>query len=161
MHQDQLDSKRSPDRPGSRTDTDKRQTQQIDLLQLERQHQLSRQQAFRFIITQLLTTIVLSGTLLFFDRIVAYSSFIGGLIATLANAWFAIKVFRIKPTVAAETLLTTFYVGEIYRFVLTGALFMMAFVLIKPLSAVALLLTYLLIHITPAVHNVLLKDSTE
>ena len=101
---------------------------------------------------------MLSVILLFFDRVVAYSSLIGGLIATLANAWFAIKVFRVKPTAAAETLLTTFYVGEIGKFVFTGAMFMIAFVMIKPISVVTLLLTYLFIHIIPAVQNVFAKD---
>jgi ATP synthase protein I len=128
-------------------------------LDLERQNQASRQQAFRFVLTQLLLTIVLSAILLFFDYVVAYSAFVGGLIATLANTWFAIKVFRVKSTVAAETLLATFYVGEIYKFVFTGAMFVMAFVLIKPLSIVALLLTYFLIHMTPAVQNAFGRDS--
>ncbi len=132
----------------------------LDLQDLERQSKASRQLAFRFIITQLLATIVLSAILLIFDYVVAYSSFTGGLIATLANAWFAIKVFRVKPTVAAETLLTTFYVGEIYKFVFTGAMFVIAFVLIKPLNVVALLVTYFLIHMTPAVLNAFGREST-
>jgi ATP synthase protein I len=142
MQQDQLD----PD------------AEHLDLQELEYQNQASRQQALRFIITQLIMTLVLSVILLFFGRVVAYSSLVGGLIATLANAWFAIKVFRVKPTVAAETLLATFYVGEIYKFIFTGAMFIVAFVLIKPLSAVALLVTYFLIHMTPAVQNAFGKD---
>lgn len=72
----------------------------------------------------------------------------------LANAWFALKVFRVEATVTAETLLTTFYVGEIYKFILTGAMFVIAFVLIKPLSVAALLITYFIVHMTPAVLNV-------
>ena len=159
MQQDQLDSDRSLNRPESEKRPDERLDQKKrDRQLLEQQHQGSRQQVFRFILTQLMVTIALSAVLLFFDRVVAYSSLIGGLIATLANAWFAIKVFRVKPTVAAETLLTTFYVGEIGKFLFTGAMFMIAFVLIKPISVVALLLTYLFIHITPAVQNVFVKD---
>ena len=121
---------------------------------LERLNRASRKQAFRFVLAQLLTAFVLSAILLIFDCVVAYSSLAGGLIATLANAWFAIKVFRVEPTVAAESLLTTFYVGEIYKFVFTGAMFVIAFVLIKPLSVVALLTTYFIVHMTPAVLNV-------
>ena len=160
MQQDQLNSERPLNRPGYRPDYEKRPELRLDQQKrdLEHQHQRSRQQVLRFILTQLVVTIVLSAILLFFDRVVAYSSLMGGLIATLANAWFAIKVFRVKPTVAAETLLTTFYVGEIGKFVFTGAMFMIAFVLIKPISIVTLLLTYLFIHITPAVQNVFVKD---
>ncbi len=156
MQQDQLD----PDRSFNRADSEKRSDERLDQQKrdLEQQHQRSRQQVFRFILTQLMVTIVLSVILLFFDRIVAYSSLAGGLIATLANTWFAIKVFRVKSTVAAETLLTTFYVGEIGKFVFTGAMFIIAFILIKPISVVALLVTYFVIHITPAVQNVFVKD---
>ena len=159
MQQDQLDPESLFNRQSYRADSEKRPEVRPGLQQLEQQNQLSRQQVFRFILTQLLATIILSAVLLFFDRVVAYSSLIGGLIATLANTWFALKVFRIKPTVAAETLLTTFYVGEIYKFIFTGAMFMIAFVLIKPISVVALLVTYFFIHMTPAVVNVLAKDN--
>ncbi len=143
MQQDQQEP--DHENPGEQPDT-----QRLDDL-----NQASRQQVFRFIKAQLLTTLVLSAILLIFGRVVAYSSLAGGLIATLANVWFAIKVFRVKSTVAAETLLTTFYVGEIYKFIFTGAMFVVAFVLIKPISVIALLVTYFLIHMTPAVVNVL------
>ncbi len=142
MQQDQLEA------------GDVNQEQQPDLQQVELLNQATRQQVFRFIIAQLLATLVVAAILLMFDRVVAYSSLVGGLIATLANAWLAIKVFCVKSTEAAESLLTTFYVGEIYKFVFTGAMFIVAFVLIKPVSAIALLLTYFLIHMTPAVVNV-------
>ncbi len=158
MQQNQLNQESSINRPGYQLDSEKQTAERLDLQQLEQQNQLSRQQVFRFVLSQLLATIMLSVILLFFDRVVAYSSLIGGLIATLANAWFAIKVFRVKPTAAAETLLTTFYVGEIGKFVFTGAMFMIAFVMIKPISVVTLLLTYLFIHIIPAVQNVFAKD---
>ena len=142
MQQDQLEA------------GDVNQEQLPDLQKVELLNQASRQQVFRFVMAQLLATLVVAAILLMFDRVVAYSSLVGGLIATLANAWLAIKVFRVKSTVAAESLLTTFYVGEIYKFIFTGAMFIVAFVLIKPVSAIALLLTYFLIHMTPAVVNV-------
>lgn len=134
-------------------------TVQQDQLDLKQQNQASHQQAFRFILTQLVATFVLSTVLIIYDFTIAYSSLTGGLIATGANAWFALKVFRVKPTVTAETLLTTFYVGELYKIIFTGAMFIVAFVLIKPLSVVALLAAYFLIHMTPAVVNVFSKES--
>jgi ATP synthase protein I len=147
MQQDQLESgQKNPE-------------QQPDLQKLERLNQASRRQVLRFITAQLFATLVLSIMLLIFDRVVAYSSLAGGLIATLANAWFALKVFRVKSTVVAETLLSTFYVGEIYKFVFTGAMFIVAFVLIKPISVVALLVTYFLIHMTPALVNVFSNEA--
>ena len=123
------------------------------------QQVLATRQALRFIITQLLASIILSVILLIYDATAAYSALTGGLIATAANAWFAIKVFRVKAANTPETLLTTFYVGEIYKFIFTGAMFVMAFVAIKPINVVALFIAYFLIHMTPAVVNVLSKDT--
>ena len=119
----------------------------------------ARQSAARFVLAQLIATMVLSVALLIYDYTAAYSALAGGVIATLANAWFAVKVFRVKANETPETLLATFYVGEIYKFVFTGAMFVIAFVLIKPLNVVALLGIYFLIHMTPAVVNVLAKEA--
>ncbi len=133
-------------------------TMQQNQLDLSQKKPASKS-AFRFILAQLITTIVLSAVLLIYDLTVAYSALAGGAIATLANAWFAIKVFRVKSKETPETLLATFYVGEIYKFVFTGAMFVIAFVLIKPLNVVAFLGLYFLIHMTPAVVNVLIKET--
>lgn len=137
-------------------------------MQQDQSEQKHKNQVLRFIKAQFIVTIVLSATWLMVDHTAAYSALAGGLIATVANAWFAVKVFRKKsngksiesPIETAETVLTTFYVGEIYKFIFTGAMFFMAFVLIKPISAIALLATYFLIHLTPAVVNIFMQDDT-
>ncbi len=127
-------------------------------MQQEQLGQMQQNQALKFIVAQFVVTFALSAAFLIFDYAAAYSALVGGLIATTANAWFAVKVFRVKSIETAETLLATFYVGEIYRFIFTGAMFIMAFVLIKPINVIALLVTYFLIHMTPAVVNVFTKD---
>ena len=129
-------------------------------MQQDQPEQKQHNQALRFIVAQFVVTLGVTAALLMVDYIIAYSALAGGLIATLANAWFALKVFRVKSKETAETLLATFYVGEIYKFLFTGAMFIMAFVLIKPLSVVALLITYFLVHMTPAVVNVFSRDSS-
>ncbi|MFV2004302.1 MAG: ATP synthase subunit I [Gammaproteobacteria bacterium] len=123
---------------------------QQDQLDLTQQHQQSKRQAISYIKAQLVLTVVISALLLIFDVVKAYSALTGGLIATIASAWFAYKVFRVSPGSAAETMLASAYMGEIYKIVLTGALFLCAFVLIRPVSAVVLLITYFVIHMTPA-----------
>ena len=70
MQQDQLDAERSLNqadsekRPEVQSDLQHQDKEQLDRKQLEQQlaepHQRSQQQAFRFILTQLLATIVLS-----------------------------------------------------------------------------------------------------
>ena len=123
---------------------------QQDQQDLTQQHQQSKRQAINYIKSQLVLTVAISVLCLFFDVVMAYSALAGGLIATIANAWFAYKVFRLSPDSAAVMMLASAYLGEIYKIVLTGALFICAFVLIKPISAATLLITYFVIHMTPA-----------
>ncbi len=138
-------------------------------MQQDQPEQKQQNQALRFIVAQFLVTLVVTVALLMVDYTIAYSALVGGLIAALANAWFALKVFRCSSSAGlseagsnqtAETILATFYVGEIYKFLFTGAMFIMAFVLIKPISVIALLITYFLVHMTPAVVNVFSPDSS-
>jgi ATP synthase protein I len=125
-------------------------TMQKDQLDLSQQHRQSKKQAMSYIKSQLILTIAISSSLFFIDIVMAYSALTGGMIATIASAWFAYKVFRVSPDNAAQTMLASAYMGEIYKIILTGALFICAFVLIKPVSALALLITYFVIHMTPA-----------
>ena len=117
-------------------------TMQQDQRDLAQQHQQSKKLAINYIKSQLILTITISLVLLFLDVVMAYSALTGGMIATIASAWFAYKVFRVSPESAAQTMLASAYMGEIYKIILTGALFLCAFVLIKPISALALLITY-------------------
>jgi len=130
-------------------------TMQYDRPNLNQQHLQSKQQAVTFIWSQLILTIILSALWLIFDGVKAYSALTGGMIATVASAWFAYKVFRVSPDSAAVTMITSAYTGEIYKILLTGALFICAFVLIRPVSALALLITYFVIHMTPALVSVI------
>ena len=133
-------------------------------MQQDQPEQKQENQVLRFIKAQFVVTIILSAVWMIVGYTAAYSALAGGLIATVANAWFAAKIFRKKSREksieTAEIVLTTFYVGEIYKFIFTGAMFFMAFVLIKPISAIALLATYFLIHLTPAVVNIFMQDDT-
>jgi len=125
-------------------------TMQHDQLDLTKQHQHSKKQAIRYIQSQLVLTAAITVLMFFFDVVKAYSALTGGLIATIASAWFAYKVFRVSPDSAAETMLVSAYMGEIYKIILIGALFLCAFVLIKPISAVVLLVSFFVIYMTPA-----------
>ena len=134
---------------------------QDDQLDLNRQHQQSKKLAFNFIKAQILVTLLLSAISLFFDVVIAYSAFAGGFIATIASAWFAYKVFRVGPESAVEIMLVSAYLGEIYKIILTAALFICAFVLIKPVSAATLLISYFIVHMTPAMVSSLGSESSD
>lgn len=113
-----------------------------------------KKQVTGFVIAQLITSGVLAVLLLLYDVTAAYSGFVGGMIATLANGWFALKVFSAgskhqnRQPVAA---LRGFYWAELNKLIMTGASFIAAFVLMKPVNAAALLAVYFLVHMMPAI----------
>lgn len=114
-----------------------------------------------FVFAQLAVSVVLSALFLFYDWPAAYSALIGGLIATLANTWFAVKVFAEKRINEPVLLLRALYTGEIYKILLTGALFVIAFVMIRPINVVTLLITYFVVHMTPAAVGFLVPADTK
>jgi ATP synthase protein I len=115
---------------------------------------------YSFVIAQLVVSLVFSALFLLYDWPAAYSALAGGLIATLANAWFTVKVFTVKRSNEPSVLLRAIYTGEIYKILLTGALFVVAFVLIRPVNAATLLATYFVVHMTPATAGFLLPADT-
>ena len=108
-----------------------------------------------YAITQLVLTLVASALLMFVSVIAAYSALAGGLIATTTTTWFAVKVFAARQTNEAAVELRSFYWAEINKIILTGAMFVAVFVLIKPVNGAALLAVYFLVYITPAVVDVI------
>jgi ATP synthase protein I len=121
----------------------------VDEARINRLAARETKQVSGFVIAQLITSVVLAGLLLFYDLTAAYSGLIGGLIAALANGWFALKVFTARGKQPAQ-MLRSFYSAEINKLILTGSLFVAVFVLLKPVNAAALLAAYFLVHMLPA-----------
>lgn len=108
-----------------------------------------------YVIPQLILTALSSGLLLFFSYSAAYSALTGGLIATVTTTWFAFKVFAGGKTNNPAKELQSFYWAEINKIVMTGAMFIAVFVLIKPVNGAALLAVYFLVYLTPSVVDVI------
>lgn len=108
-----------------------------------------------YLIPQLVLTAVVSMVLIFVSATVAYSALIGGLIAIVTSTWFALKVFTARPTNEPAVELRSFYWAEINKIVLTGAMFVAVFALIKPVNGAAVLAVYFFVYITPMVVDVL------
>lgn len=108
-----------------------------------------------YVIPQLILTLIASALLLLVSVPAAYSALAGGLIAIVATTWFAIKVFAGRGTNQPAVELRTFYLAEINKLIITGAMFVAVFVVIKPVNGAALLAVYFLVYITPVVVDVL------
>ena len=107
-------------------------------------------QAKRVLWIQLLMTLVLSAVALVFGGIVAASVLIGAGVCTLANAGFALLVFRRYRAQEPGVLVMRFYGAEIGKIALILLLFAAAFALIDGLNLPALLGTYFVVQVFPA-----------
>lgn len=111
-----------------------------------------------YLLAQLAATVLIFVSLLMINGTLAGSALAGGLIATAATGWFAVKIFTggRKPGFEnGAVAVRQFYWGELNKVVLTAALFVIAFVYIRPVSAAALLGTYFIVHITPSLYEMI------
>ena len=121
---------------------------------------LHRLPVFRVLRAQSLVMLLaaLIGTLLF-DWLSGYSMLLGGLIALLANVYFAFKAFRYFGARSARAIVQSFWAGEMGKLILTAALFALVFVAVKPLQPLALFTGYLLVLGAGASALLLLKNN--
>ncbi|HHH38603.1 MAG TPA: F0F1 ATP synthase assembly protein I [Sedimenticola sp.] len=112
-------------------------------------HLADRRRAGRIIIAQLLATLVAALLLLAAGRVYALSALAGGTIATLANGWFALRVFAGYRAQRPERLLGRFYGAELQKLLLVAVLFAGVMLWLRPLSAAALFGTFMLVQLVP------------
>ena len=97
---------------------------------------------------QLGLTLLLAMAMLLPGRIYAISTLAGGVAATAANGAAALLVFRRYKASETAVLMRRFYLAELARLVLTTIFFLAVILWLKPLSIVAMLGAYLLIHLS-------------
>ena len=120
--------------------------------------------AFRLVLAQLAVTVSLAAVLFIYGgddaaRTSAVSALAGGMIATVANGWFSLKVFG-QTTDDVKVMVRSLYLGEANKLLMTAAMFAAAFVLIDPVNGFALIAVYFLVHMTPFVATVFMKNTT-
>ena len=83
--------------------------------------------------------------------VAAYSALAGGLATVLPNAFLAARLLAPSLRYDAARLLRSAWLGEIGKIVLTVAVFAAVFVAVKPLSAPALLGTFIVTQLVTLV----------
>ena len=101
--------------------------------------------AYRILaIEAILTAVVALLLFITVNSVVAYSAVIGGVAYIVPNIYFTKYVFRHSAAESANLAVRWFYTGEAVKLMATVLIFAAAFLLIKPLNAAALFLTYIL-----------------
>lgn len=109
----------------------------------------SDNQVWKLVVVQLMASLAAASALIFVSWVHAWSGLIGGLIATTASSFFAMRIFVRYRAQEPGKLLGRFYGAELQKLVLTGVLFAAAIIWVKPLSAGALFGVFLLVQMTP------------
>lgn len=110
----------------------------------------------KIIVLQLVLALLASAVLMPVSGLVAaYSALAGGMIAVVANAFFAMRLFNDKVSWEPGALTATVYRGAVGKFILSVAMFFVAVVLLEPVNLLALFATYLLVQLSPVVFAVM------
>jgi len=121
------------------------------LLRVQDVQKQKRNEARSLLKWQLIFLFLLPIVLLVFDKTIAYSGFLGGLLAVVASSVMSLMVFRQYRAQEPEKVLAKFYSAEIVKIMITVTGFMLIIVLVNPLSFVTLIIVYFIIQILPAV----------
>lgn len=105
--------------------------------------------AQRLLLAQFAVSLVLGLSFLPLGEEHAWSGLAGGMIAVVANGFFAFRVFAPYRAQQPERMVAGFYGAELAKLILTGAMFAGAFLWIRPLSAAALFGGYLVVQLLP------------
>ncbi|GAB3395654.1 F0F1 ATP synthase subunit I [Azotobacter armeniacus] len=95
----------------------------------------------------------------FFGLVAGYSALLGGLIAWVANLYFAHKAFRYFGARSVKAVVQSLWSGEMGKLILTAALFALVFVGVQPLEPLALFGGYLLVLGTGASALLLMRNN--
>lgn len=95
---------------------------------------ISRPPAHRITIAQVVVLFVLWAGLATWNVPAALSFALGGLVAIVPNAWFALGVFRWRGAGGAQRAAHASYVAEIGKFLLSAAGFALVFALVRPIT---------------------------
>jgi ATP synthase protein I len=96
--------------------------------------------------------------LVMFGKAVAWSGLLGGLIAALANAYFAYRSFAHYRAQEPERIAQRMLGAEIQKLLLTGLMFGLAIAYITPLSIGVLLGSYLFVQLVVPLVVVFFQD---
>jgi len=99
----------------------------------------------RILLTQIATTFFLMAAFwLFGNKIAAYSSFLGGMLSIVPNIFLAARL--IASLRSAKAVLRAAYIGEAGKVILTFVLFGLVFIIVKPLDAKALFISFIIVQ---------------
>jgi len=88
----------------------------------------------------------------------AYSAWFGGLTAVIPNVYFTYKAFQYFGARSMVAIVQSLWAGEMGKLILTAVFFAVLFLGVKPLSALAVFVGYILVQMTSVTSLLLTKS---
>ncbi len=115
----------------------------------------------RVIVWQFLVGSVLAAVLWgVFGKVVGYSAFLGGLAAVIPNAFLGLRLVVPRRDPGAGALVGAAWIGEIGKLALTVLIFTLVFTLVRPLSAAALFVAFIMTQLV-TFSGLLMRDEQD
>ncbi|RZV38133.1 MAG: F0F1 ATP synthase subunit I [Chromatiales bacterium] len=115
----------------------------------------------RVIMWQFLIGAALAAVLLgVFGKVAGYSAMLGSLTAVIPNAFLALRLMAPRRDPGAQSLMRAVWIGEVGKLALTVILFVLVFVLVRPLSPAALFAGFIVSQMV-VLSGLLMRGSTE
>jgi len=119
----------------------------------------AKARAYRVYLIQVVLVGLISVVLwLFSGQTAALSSLAAAAIYLIPNVYFASRALKHRNGDSARHVLAQMYVSEIWKMGMTALLFAAVFMLVRPLSPFSLFGTYILLHLTGWVAQVMLNN---
>lgn len=100
---------------------------------------------YKAIVTQfVVSTIAALSAFALMDGVTGYSVFLGGMVSTLPNAYFALKAFRYRGARQMLLIVKSFYAGESGKLIITAVMFALIFAGIRPLNELAVIIGFII-----------------
>lgn len=124
--------------------------------------QRGRALARKVVLIQALTCVLLTLLALLKSSEVALSMLVGGGISVVAHLYFALKAFRYAGARVAQQIVSSFYAGEVGKFVIVFAGFALAFNFVdslkEPQNALMMFSAFFLVHSVAWFTPLIIKD---
>ncbi len=107
---------------------------------------LRKPPVYRVVLAQAVMTVIIAVIMLPIGQVAAYSALLGGMICFIPNIWMVRQTFRYSGARAAKDIINSFYKGEVGKFLLTVAAFILVFTQVKQLEPFTLFGTFMLMQ---------------
>ena len=115
----------------------------------------------RVIMWQFLTGAALAAVLLgVLGKVAGYSAMLGSLTAVIPNAFLGLRLMAPRRDPGAQSLMRAVWIGEVGKLALTVILFVLVFVLVRPLSPAALFAGFIVTQMV-VFSGLLMRGSTD